>query len=110
MACYFLANIRIDDPGEYEKYLTGVRGLASRFGGRYLAVDQDPVVLEGNWHYSRAVLIEFDSESAFQRSYNSREYQSIIGHRFAAGEARTACWFTGRNRTWTRGSPPAAIF
>jgi SagB-type dehydrogenase family enzyme len=85
MACYFFANIRIDDPAEYEVYLAGVQGLAARFGGQYLAVDSNPVVLEGEWQYSRAVIIQFDDEAAFRRWYQSPEYRSIIVHRLTAG-------------------------
>ncbi|HET7839808.1 MAG TPA: SagB family peptide dehydrogenase [Rectinemataceae bacterium] len=87
MACYFFANIRVDDPSEYQKYLEGVEGLAARFGGRYLAVDTAPEVLEGEWPYSRAVIIQFDNEDALRRWYASSEYRSIVGHRLAAGRS-----------------------
>jgi len=48
MAYYFVAQIRIDDPVEYEKYLDKTDNIFSLYKGEYLAVDESPEILEGN--------------------------------------------------------------
>ncbi len=78
---YFMANIRINDAKEYQKYLNKVDEIFSKFNGKYLAVDQHPQVVEGKWNYTRAVLIKFASKPDFEEWYNSIEYQQILGYR-----------------------------
>lgn len=89
MSVYFMANIRINDQLEYQKYLDRVDELSAKYKGTYLAVDRQPVVLEGKWNYSRAVLIRFDSREDFDLWYTSEEYQEILQHRLFAAECDT---------------------
>jgi uncharacterized protein (DUF1330 family) len=44
LSVYFIANIKIDDVKEYEKYLKGCDGVFAKYRGEYLAVDDRPVV------------------------------------------------------------------
>ena len=39
MKYYFVANIKIDDPEEYQKYLNEVDHVFSKYNGKYLALD-----------------------------------------------------------------------
>ncbi len=80
---YFIANIKITDENEYQKYLKSVDEVFSRFNGKYLAVDGDPKILEGNWSYSRSVLIQFENEEDFNKWYYSDEYQEILKFRLS---------------------------
>jgi uncharacterized protein (DUF1330 family) len=89
MSCYFVAQIRIYDMDEYQKYLENANAVFSKFNGKYLAVDSDPEVLEGNWSYSRIIIIEFDNENELKRWYESPEYQSILQHRLRAAKCDT---------------------
>ncbi len=89
MSCYFVAQIRIDKPDEYNKYLEGVDEVFSKFKGKYLAVDTNPLVLEGEWAYSRVVMIEFPNEEEFRRWYESPEYQAIVTHRLKGAKCDT---------------------
>ena len=89
MSVYFMASIRIDDPLEYQKYLDRAGEVFSRFNGSYLAVDQNPEVLEGTWDYGRAVLIQFETREDFEAWYNSEDYQEILQYRFAAADSDT---------------------
>ena len=86
MACYFFVNIAIHDPAEYDRYLARAGEVFSRHGGRYLAVDSAPARVEGEWPYSRAVLIEFPDEASFAEWYHSPEYQEILRHRLSAAQ------------------------
>ena len=84
MSCYFIANIRIHDPEEYKKYIDGAGSIFKKYNGKYLAVDNEPELLEGQWAYSRSVIIEFPSKDEFNRWYHSPEYRDIAKHRLAA--------------------------
>ena len=89
MSAYFIANIRIHDEDEYLKYLENVDSVFSKFNGEYLAVDSNPVVLEGNWDYSRLVLIKFPDRDSLCKWYQSDEYQAIVKHRLLAADCDT---------------------
>lgn len=81
MPYYFSAQIKINDEDEYQKYLAQVENVFSKFNGKYLAVDENPIIIEGKWNYTRSVLIKFLSKKDFENWYNSEEYQSILKHR-----------------------------
>lgn len=81
MNYYFSAQIKINDEEEYQKYIAQVDNVFSKFNGKYLAVDDSPIIIEGKWNYTRAVLIKFPSKDDFDNWYNSEEYQSILKHR-----------------------------
>jgi uncharacterized protein (DUF1330 family) len=89
MKCYFSAQISIHDEDEYEKYLENFDDIFSRYKGEYLAIDESPVLLEGNWNYTKSVLIKFNSESEFNDWYYSDDYQKILKHRLAAAKCDT---------------------
>jgi uncharacterized protein (DUF1330 family) len=59
-------------------------------GARVLAVDASPEVLEGEWHGSQTVLLEFDSVEAAQAWYDSQEYGKAKPLRQAAAETNAA--------------------
>ncbi|MDC7234310.1 MAG: DUF1330 domain-containing protein [Spirochaetales bacterium] len=86
---YFIANIRITDEDLYRKYLNSCSEIFSKYGGKYLSVDEDPEVLEGEWDYSRAVLIEFPDRAEFNRWYSSPEYKDILQYRLSAAQCDT---------------------
>jgi len=87
MSCYFLAQITTHDPQEYQKYLDGYDEVFTRYQGRVLAVDDSPSLLEGEWRYTRTVLIHFPSEAEARRWYDSPEYQALAQHRWRASSA-----------------------
>lgn len=88
MSCYYLAQIRINDPVAYRQYLDRVDAVVAAFGGEYVAVDDEAVILEGTWGPGRFVLIRFPDDDSLRRWYFSPEYQAIIGYRLAATESR----------------------
>jgi uncharacterized protein (DUF1330 family) len=87
MACYFVAQIRILDQKEYDKYLEKVDDIFSRYKGEYLAVDENPTLLEGNWNYTKSVLIKFKTKQDFMEWYYSEDYQAILKYRLNASES-----------------------
>lgn len=89
MNYYFVANISINDDQEYQKYLDRAGEIFARYNGRYLAVDNEPELLEGDWNYQRAVLICFDSREDFKAWYDSEKYQDILKYRLKAADCDT---------------------
>ena len=89
MTHYFVAQIRINDHEEYEKYLENFDDIFSRFKGKYLAIDESPTLLEGNWDYTKSVLIKFDCKKDFEDWYYSKDYQMILKHRLKAAKCDT---------------------
>ena len=81
MACYFIARIQIHDEAEYARYLAQCDEVFAQFNGRYLAVDEAPVTLEGEPESGRMVVIEFPDEASFYAWYDSPEYRAIQKHR-----------------------------
>ena len=84
MSYYFLAHIRIHDEGEYQLYVDRADEVFARYNGRYLAVDSEPEILEGEWAYDRAVVIQFESREDFANWYHSEDYQEILKFRLKA--------------------------
>jgi uncharacterized protein (DUF1330 family) len=89
MTHYFVAQIKINDPNEYEKYLDRFDDIFSHYKGAYLAIDESPTLLEGEWNYTKSVLIKFNSKQDFEDWYYSKDYQSILKHRLKASKCDT---------------------
>lgn len=89
MSYYFIAQIRIKDNNEYQKYLDKAGEIFKKFKGKYLSVDNNPQILEGDWNYTRTVLIRFINKNDFNEWYKSREYQYILKHRLNAADCDT---------------------
>ena len=89
MSVYFLAHIDLTDEGEYRKYLDRVNEVFRRFKGTYLAVDEQPQVIEGEPAEGRIVLIRFDSRKDFEDWYYSDAYQEILKHRLKGSVSKS---------------------
>jgi uncharacterized protein (DUF1330 family) len=89
MSCYFIANIRINDHDEYQKYLDKVDEVCEKFNIEYLVVDKSPQILEGSWQYTKSVVIKFNSEENFEKWYYSVEYQEILKYRLHSAQCDT---------------------
>jgi uncharacterized protein (DUF1330 family) len=61
--------------------------IFNRYGGKLLSVEEAPEVIEGEWRYSRTVLLEFPCEAQAHAWYASADYQAIAQHRRAASTA-----------------------
>ena len=88
MSVYAIALINIADRAGYATYEQGFMDVFSRFGGKLLAVDEAPVIKEGEWPYTRTVLLEFTDQAEFDRWYHSDAYQALATHRFGASQGR----------------------
>ncbi len=86
MSVYFIAGLRVHDPARYDQYLEGFDEVFQRYEGEVVLVDEAPAVLEGEWPYTRLVVIRFPDEPALRRWYESPEYQRLARLRHAAAD------------------------
>jgi len=86
MAVYVVAQIRIRDASTYAAYTAGFLAVLHQYGGRLLAADNAPVVLEGEWSAEKINILAFDDEPAMRRWADSPEYLSISSDRQASTE------------------------
>jgi uncharacterized protein (DUF1330 family) len=84
MAYYFSAQIKIMNQSEYDRYLENFDEIFSRHKGSFLAIDESPTVLEGEWNYTKSVLIRFNTREDFEAWYFSKDYQEILKYRLNA--------------------------
>lgn len=88
LASYILGQVRVEDPAIFSGYVSGFRRIFAQFGGRVLAVNDHPAILEGEGEADRLVLLEFADRAAALRFWNSPEYREIVRYRHAAAESR----------------------
>jgi uncharacterized protein (DUF1330 family) len=90
MTVYAVALININDRAEYTRYEQGFMAIFGKYKGRVLAVDEAPSVIEGDWPYTRTVLLEFPDRAELDRWYRSDAYRQLMQHRLAGSEAAIA--------------------
>jgi uncharacterized protein (DUF1330 family) len=83
MTVYILSRLTITDRTEYDKYESQFEEIFSKFDGKLLSVDEDPLVIAGEWEANRSVLIEFPSKESAFAWMQSDAYQAISKHRNA---------------------------
>lgn len=84
---YVVAQIQIDDRETYRKYEAGFGEIFRKYQGKSVGFSEDPELIEGEWPYTRTVLLWFPSSEALHDWYDSPEYQKIAEHRWAASKA-----------------------
>jgi len=89
MSAYFIANIRIKDDQLMKEYNQELGDMVMRWGGEYLAVDDSPIILEGEWPHTRLVLLRFPDQETIQKWYDSEEYQRVLKMRLDASDCNT---------------------
>ena len=87
MPVYLIAQLNIHDRAMYSRYGSAFMDIFNSYGGTLLSVEEGPEVIEGEWGYTRTVLLEFPSEAQAHAWYSSPEYQAIAQHRRAASTA-----------------------
>ncbi len=75
MPAYVIVETDVHDPEQYERYKVASPGAVASGGGRFVVRGGELAVLEGDWHPSRLVVLEFEDLEAVKRWYASPEYQ-----------------------------------
>jgi uncharacterized protein (DUF1330 family) len=83
---YAIAQLRIHDPAQFDKYVAGFMPVLDQYGGRLLATDGQAGVIEGQWSGDRIVILAFEDRDAFSAWLASAEYQEIVQYRWAAAD------------------------
>ena len=83
MSVYGLGLITIEEREVYERYARRFIEVLRPFGGRLLAADEAPQVIEGNSSIGKVVLVEFGDERSFTDWFSSADYQEIAKDRRA---------------------------
>ena len=83
MTVYILSRLSIHDRAEYEKYENQFNEVFANFSGKLLSVDEEPLVLAGEWEATRSVLMEFPSKEDAFTWMQSDAYQRISKYRNA---------------------------
>ena len=86
MTTYLIAQLQISDRERYARYEAGFLDIFGRYDGKLLSVDEQPTVLEGEWPWTRTVLLEFPSRERALAWYESEDYRALMTHRHAASE------------------------
>ena len=84
MPVYAVAQGRIEKPDQLAQYVARALPTISAHGGRVVAFDETPEVVEGTIDYPRTVIVEFATREAFRAWYDSPEYRAILPLRFDA--------------------------
>ncbi|HEY8029043.1 MAG TPA: DUF1330 domain-containing protein [Gaiellaceae bacterium] len=88
MPAYVIVETDIHDPEQYEQYKAASPGAVAAGGGRFVARGGELAVLEGDWHPSRLVILEFPDLEAAKRFYQSEIYQEAKKLREGAANLR----------------------
>ena len=81
---YIIITEDIKDPAGMAEY--GKVASQAMAGATLLSFDQKPEVLEGEWHGSQTVVLEFESVEAARGWYHSDAYQAAAKLRQAAAD------------------------
>jgi uncharacterized protein (DUF1330 family) len=81
---YVILTEAIHDQTGMDAYGEASRAALVEFGGRVLVVDDKVEVLEGEWHGTRTVIVEYDSVEKARQWYESASYQEALPLRQAA--------------------------
>jgi uncharacterized protein (DUF1330 family) len=83
---YVIVTEDIHDPAGMEAYAKASMGSIGEHGVKPLAIDENVEVVEGEWHGTRTVLLEFESVEKAREWYESHGYQAAIPLRRAAAD------------------------
>ncbi len=73
---FLIADTRVINEAKYEEYHRAFCAAVGAHGGRFLAHDQAPKAIEGDWNPSHMLIVQFESAKAaeaFQASHDFRQ-------------------------------------
>ncbi len=86
MSVLAIAQGRVNDRALMDEYVALAIPTVEAHDGKVLAFDEAPTLIEGTTDYPRTVVLEFESEQAFYRWYDSPEYRAARPLREKAAE------------------------
>jgi uncharacterized protein (DUF1330 family) len=81
---YIVVNLTIEDVDEYRTYEKGFFGLLKKYGGSFIAYDDNTEHFEGRSpRGGRMIIFSFPSEEVAKAWYADAEYQALSEYRRA---------------------------
>ncbi|MFC8920673.1 DUF1330 domain-containing protein [Streptomyces sp. NPDC047821] len=77
MSAYVVIDLDVDNPAGFQEYVEAVTPLIEKAGARNLVVDDDCVVLEGDWRPAALVIHEFAGKEAALAFWDAPDYQPL---------------------------------
>jgi uncharacterized protein (DUF1330 family) len=74
------------DPAGMEAYSRASGASLAEYGGTPIVVEEHVEVLEGEWHGTRTVIVEYESVEKAREWYASDQYQAAVPLRRAASD------------------------
>lgn len=84
MTAYLFITLKILDKAQFLVYAEAARGIAPKYGGKYLSTGRPLDVLEGDGVTLPIVLTEWPSADHIRQFWTSEEYQEAIKLRVGA--------------------------
>ena len=84
MAAYYVVDLEVTDPVEFEEYRRLVAPIVASYGGRYVVRGGALEAVEGDWSPKRIVILEFDSMERLRSWYGSDEYRPVMAIRHSS--------------------------
>lgn len=86
MTVYVIAQLKFTDEDRYRKYQAKFFDVFKNSGGRLLAADEKPVVLDGEWTRDKVVVMSFADEPQARAFLDSPGYREISKDRIAGAD------------------------
>ena len=78
MSVYVVAQGTIENRALLDEYVQEAVPTVTQHGGRIVAFDETPEMVEGTVDHPRTVILEFPSTATFRTWYDSPEYQAVV--------------------------------
>jgi uncharacterized protein (DUF1330 family) len=88
MPAYVIVETEIHDPDQYAQYKEASPDAVHGGGGRFVVRGGELAVLEGDWHPSRIVILEFPDLETARAWYSSPKYEQAKALRQGAATLR----------------------
>lgn len=86
MTVYVIAQVKFTDEPTYRKYQARFFDVFKGTGGKLLAADEKPSVLEGEWSHNKVVVMAFADEQQAKGFLDSPGYREIAKDRVAGAD------------------------
>ena len=98
MTVYVIAQLKFTDKDTYLKYQARFFGVFKDSGGKLLAGDENPIVLEGDWPRDKVVMMSFPDEQQATGFLDSPAYREIAKDRIVVMDMRARLAVAGAER------------
>ena len=75
---FLIADTRVINESKYEAYRRAISAAVLAHGGRFLAHDQQPRAIEGDWNPSHMMIAEFASAEAAEAFHASDDFRQAF--------------------------------